>query len=318
MAFMTRSSAATLPVSIKVATEELKVRQELAGFSLPLGATINMDGVCVHLPMFAVLAANMFGVSVRGVEQDEDGLRPDALDAACRETGARVVFMVPTLQNPTNIIMPEQRRREIVEVARRHDLTIVEDDVYGYLPEERPAPVISLAPERTLYVTSASKCLAPGLRVAWLVAPQHLIPRLADSLHGLAISQPPLTAEIARLWIEDGTADRLIDWHRQETAARQAIATEHLDGLDYRRHLAGFHVLLHLPSPWRAEAFAAAALERGVRVVPASVFSATRDNAPPAVRISLSPNGDRAALAQALTMIADLARTTPRIGRAVV
>jgi len=62
MAFITRSSAATLPVSIKVATEELKVRQELAGFSLPLGATINMDGVCVHLPMFAVLAANMFGI----------------------------------------------------------------------------------------------------------------------------------------------------------------------------------------------------------------------------------------------------------------
>ena len=64
MAFMTRSSAATLPVSIKVATEELRIREELAGFSLPLGATINMDGVCVHLPMFAVLAANMFGIGL--------------------------------------------------------------------------------------------------------------------------------------------------------------------------------------------------------------------------------------------------------------
>jgi len=62
MAFITRSSAATLPVSIKTAEEELKVRSELASFSLPLGATINMDGVCVHLPMFAVLAANMFGI----------------------------------------------------------------------------------------------------------------------------------------------------------------------------------------------------------------------------------------------------------------
>jgi len=62
MAFITRSSAATLPVSIKTATEELKVRGELASFSLPLGATINMDGVCVHLPMFSVLAANMFGI----------------------------------------------------------------------------------------------------------------------------------------------------------------------------------------------------------------------------------------------------------------
>ncbi|MEN6427551.1 MAG: dicarboxylate/amino acid:cation symporter [Phycisphaerales bacterium] len=64
MAFITRSSAATLPVSIKAAQEELRVRNELAGFSLPLGATINMDGVCVHLPMFAILAANMFGIEL--------------------------------------------------------------------------------------------------------------------------------------------------------------------------------------------------------------------------------------------------------------
>ena len=63
-AFVTRSSAATLPVSIETAEDELKIHNELASFSLPLGATINMDGVCVHLPMFAVLAANMFGLEL--------------------------------------------------------------------------------------------------------------------------------------------------------------------------------------------------------------------------------------------------------------
>ena len=62
LAFVTRSSAATLPVSIRVSEENLKVNRELASFSLPLGATINMDGVCIHLPMFAILAANMFGI----------------------------------------------------------------------------------------------------------------------------------------------------------------------------------------------------------------------------------------------------------------
>ncbi len=60
-AFVTRSSAATLPVSLRVARDELKVKESLSSFALPLGATVNMDGVCVHLPMFAVLAANMFG-----------------------------------------------------------------------------------------------------------------------------------------------------------------------------------------------------------------------------------------------------------------
>lgn len=62
LAFVTRSSAATLPVSIRVTEENLGVHRELASFSLPLGATVNMDGVCIHLPMFAILAANMFGI----------------------------------------------------------------------------------------------------------------------------------------------------------------------------------------------------------------------------------------------------------------
>ena len=61
-AFLTRSSAAALPVSMRVAQEDLRVRGELSGFALPLGATINMDGVCIHLPVFAILAANLFQI----------------------------------------------------------------------------------------------------------------------------------------------------------------------------------------------------------------------------------------------------------------
>lgn len=63
-AFVTRSSGATLPVTLKTAIDDLKIRKEMAEFSLPLGATINMDGVCIHLPMFAILAANLFGVEL--------------------------------------------------------------------------------------------------------------------------------------------------------------------------------------------------------------------------------------------------------------
>ncbi len=67
-AFITRSSAATLPVSLRTATQDLKVSSSLSGFTLPLGATINMDGVCIHLPVFAVLAGNLFGIEL-GISQ---------------------------------------------------------------------------------------------------------------------------------------------------------------------------------------------------------------------------------------------------------
>lgn len=63
-AFVTRSSGATLPITLKTAIDDLKIRRELADFALPLGATVNMDGVCIHLPMFAILAANIFGIEL--------------------------------------------------------------------------------------------------------------------------------------------------------------------------------------------------------------------------------------------------------------
>lgn len=67
-AFLTRSSAATLPVSFKTAEKELHVKKEISSFALPLGATINMDGVCLHLPVFAILAANMFGIEITPIQ----------------------------------------------------------------------------------------------------------------------------------------------------------------------------------------------------------------------------------------------------------
>ncbi len=274
-----------------------------------------------------IAAANLAGLRLHGLPQDEDGLRPDALEAACRDTGATVLFVMPTIQNPTLTMMPEQRRREIAAVARRHDLMVIEDDVYGFLPKERPVPIAALAPERTLYMTSTSKCLAPGLRVAWLVSPPDLVGRLADALHALSVSQPALTAEIARVWIEDGTADRLLDRQRRDAAARQAVAGEMLDGLEFRGHPASLHVFLHLPAPWRADDFAAAARTRGIGVVPAAAFSASGNAAPDAVRISLIADADRDApaadpdhtmLRRTLGILAELAKSPPPPRAAVI
>src|SRR5262249_26309518 len=101
--------------------------------------------------------ANRSGHALKGVATDREGMRPDALDRAATETGARVVSLQPTIHNPMCSTMGEQRRRDIVAVARRRNLLLVEDDVYGLLPERRPPPIAALAPERTVYVTSASK-----------------------------------------------------------------------------------------------------------------------------------------------------------------
>ncbi|MDJ0935495.1 MAG: PLP-dependent aminotransferase family protein, partial [Kiloniellales bacterium] len=90
---------------------------------------------------------------LHGVALDDQGLMPDSLEAAIRSSGARVLYCIPTLQNPTTTVLPESRRRRVVEICRRHDVTIIEDDIYSFLLETPVTPLSALAPERSFYAT---------------------------------------------------------------------------------------------------------------------------------------------------------------------
>lgn len=262
--------------------------------------------------------AHLAGVHLEGVALDEEGMIPEALDEAARRTGARVVIVVPTIQNPTAAMMGAERRAAIVRVAEARDLIIVEDDVYGYLLPERPLPIATLAPERTVYLTSASKCLAPGLRVGWLALPERFVERFIDVVYAQTVAQPALCHEIIGHWIENGTADRLTEALRREIAARQSLAMEMFDGLAIRGHPASFHMMLDLPAPWRRDEFVAAALAHGIRINSIASFAVDPARATEAVRISLAAAPDRETLTSALATLRDLALTGPRASRAVV
>ena len=256
------------------------------------------------------------------VAMDEEGIEPGALDAACAVSGAKLLFLVPTLQNPTNGVMSLSRRREIVDVARRHDLLLVEDDVYGYVIEKPPPPIATLAPERTIYLTSASKCLAPGLRVSWITAPRPQLARLAEAARIVTVTQPALTGAVVAQWINDGRAEALLHWQRRETAARHAIAAEHLAGLDWRGHEAALHIWLTLPPPWRSDDFTAAARQGrngDARLAPFTVQSEVPPDGPSrAVRITLSQPPDQLTLTRALLALRDILNRGPNRPRAII
>src|SRR5579875_2846773 len=96
---------------------------------------------------------------------DGQGLVPESLREVCRSKGGvRGLFTMPTVQNPLGFVTPIERRREIVEIAREFELTIIEDDAYGYMEENPPASYAELAPERTFYVRGLAKSFAPGIR----------------------------------------------------------------------------------------------------------------------------------------------------------
>lgn len=116
-------------------------------------------------------AAAQLGVKFVGVAMDDGGILPDALAKACRTHGPKAVYLIPTLHNPTTATLAPERRSAIAKIVRDADTVLIEDDAYGLL-DRSASPIANLIPERTYLATTLSKCIAPALRVAYLLARQ--------------------------------------------------------------------------------------------------------------------------------------------------
>jgi DNA-binding transcriptional MocR family regulator len=220
-------------------------------------------------------AARLMHLRLKGLAMDEQGLIPEAFEAACREGSIKALYAVPTLQNPTGIIWPDRRRDDICAIAERYGVTILEDDVYGFLVPEAPLPLVARLPQQVYHLTSTSKSLAPGLRIGCLLAPREAMTRLATGIRTTIWMAPPLMAEIVRRWVHDGTASRLMAQKRSEgirrqTAARSILARHGIRVQD--RHPASFHLWLPLSEAIHDEELVAAARREGVLIAGTSNF----------------------------------------------
>ena len=255
--------------------------------------------------------ASLLHLQLRGVAMDGEGIVPDALEAACRESAPRALYCMPTLQNATARTMSLARRHAIAEVAARHHVALIEDDVYGFLPDHPLPPITAIAPTNSYYITSTSKSMAPGLRVGYVVAPDSRVDRVAAVIRASVWLIAPLLAEVASEWIERGVADGMVAWKREETAARHAASLSILSRWLPASPPRSFHLWLPLPEPWRTEEFVAQARARQVVVSPSEDFMVGRGSAPHAVRVCLGATASRARLEDGLTRLADLLETGP-------
>ena len=260
------------------------------------------------------MAASTRGLYATPVENDAQGMRADSLTLVARSTQARVVYLTPTIHNPASLTMPLERRQAIVEVARRENLTIIEDDAYGMLADPGPPPLAALAPERVWHISTLSKCLTPGLRVAYLaVPPGSDMPMVRAQLRATAQMAPPLSVAVATGWIEDGTAHDILAAIRQEAMERQRIAQRLLPLGSMAAHPQGHHVWLTLPRGWTDREFAQAARKAGATVIPGAAFAMAPEPPPKYVRVGLGAAPDQPALTHALEKLAALMRHGPAL-----
>jgi len=262
-------------------------------------------------------AATQFGRRIIAVEADKHGMLPEMLEEACRQHKPGLVYLNPTLQNPTAITIPERRRKDLASIARRCNVRIVEDDPYWLLAEAPPPPIATLASEQVYYISTLSKCLTPGLRVAFvLIRDPHERERFLVALRSFALMVAPLMAALATQWIVDGSADGLMDGVRKEARLRHRMARDILAGR-YSGAGDGLHVWLELPAYWNSSRFARAADSEGIAVTPAEAF-ATGSVAVNAIRICLGSIQDRGRLQAGLQRLSHLLARRPESFSAVV
>ncbi len=258
------------------------------------------------------------GIVIQPLGMDEKGIIPDEFEKACRERMPKALYVIPSIDNPTTATLPEDRRRALTAIARKHGVAIIEDDPYAPLKLQRTVSMAELASDITWHIATLSKCASPALRVAYVVAPSGTKAlRLASVLRATILMAPPLMSALASRWIMEGALDEITSSIRAENTERQKLAASILGGLGFAADPHGHHLWLRLPEHWRASDFAEHADRAGVSIVPASAF-ATVGHPIEAVRISLGVAPDREDLEDGLTQLASLITQPSLSTRAVV
>jgi DNA-binding transcriptional MocR family regulator len=253
-------------------------------------------------------AAAHTGVRLVGVPMDGNGVLPDALDAACRRHRPKAVYLIPTIHNPTTATMPLARRREVAKILRDRDVLLLEDDAYGMLAPDA-VPLAALVPERTYFAASLSKCIAPGLRVSFLLAPDRNAAGVVAAALRASVQMPAfLMVALAVRWLQDGSAAAIIGAIRAEASARQKLAAAALARQPFAAHPNGHHIWLPLPRSWSRTEFAAHVQRQGLAIVTAETFS-VEETQPRAIRVSLGAARSRAELVAALEILAAALRS---------
>ena len=233
--------------------------------------------------------AHLLHLKLHGLAMDEEGILPEAFEEAARAGLSNVLYVMPSLQNPTVSTMSVNRRLDIAAIAKRFNIRIIEDGVHNLLMKKRLHPMNVYAPERTFYVTSFSKTLTPGLRVGILRAPSEYHKDLRQAIRATMWMTSPLLGEMMTLWIGDGTAQTMLRNRQDESLLRLNIAKNTLRNIPFRAQNGGFHIWIPLPNGIDENAFVNRLKSSGVAVNAGGVFKTPNASTGyPAIRVCLS------------------------------
>ncbi|KAB7619662.1 MocR-like ectoine utilization transcription factor EhuR [Verminephrobacter eiseniae] len=270
--------------------------------------------LCESLTDHGVIGlANVLGFTLKGLDIDEHGIRPDHFEEICNSERVSALVCTPTLNNPTVALMPDSRRRAIAHIAERYGVNVIEDDVHGALPAKAQTPIASLIPELAFYCTSMTKSVLSGLRTGYLTMPRRLALRAESILRVSSWMASAPMAEIATRWIMDGTAQRLVAIQRERLAARQAVVREVLGAYVLGGHPHALSVWLRVPDNWQVDLITRELRRRRIALTLPDPFVVHGARKPKAVRLCVGAEISDSSFKAAVETIREVFEQYPHV-----
>ncbi len=243
------------------------------------GESVGLEGPSYFysLPLFP-----SSGLRLVRLPLDDEGLIPEELYSLYQRNKVRMVFTVPTLQNPTGITMSMDRRRRVLDVCRELRIPIVEDDPYHalYPDDGRPLAIKSLDDDhRVLYIGSLSKIVAPGLRIGWIVGPHSVLARLADAKRQMDFGTSTIMQYLAAVYLSSNDWEHHLVSIRSKLDEQKHVMANYLDSslsriLEFDIPKGGYYMWCRLRRPCNENQLIEACIRNGVVVMPGTVFGA--------------------------------------------
>ena len=239
------------------------------------------DKIAIEAPSYlgAISAFNAYEPDYISVPTDDDGILPDALEDVLKQHTIKLIYLVPTFQNPTGRTLSLERRQRLAELLKQYDVLLLEDDPYSALRYSGEAlPTLqSYAPEHVIYSSTFSKILAPGLRIGFTVAPKALMRWLIIAKQGVDLHTQSFGQAIAALYLTGGYLKdhlpRIIELYQpRRDAMLTALQTHMPEGFTWTHPEGGMFLWLVGPEGFDAEALYHRCVERGVAFVPGKYF----------------------------------------------
>jgi len=240
------------------------------------------DEVVVEAPSYlgALQIFSTAGTRLLGVPLDGEGMRVDILENILLRYRPKLIYTLPTFQNPSGRTMAPRRRLRLLELARRHRVPIVEDDPYGelYYTDQPPSPLLALDQDGyVIYLSTFSKILFPGLRLGWVAAPRPVIERLSQIKQLADLHCSTLIQGVVHEFCQRGALDKHLDrvrglYRQRRDAMLTALTKYGPTGLEWDEPQGGFNLWCRLPPGLKARQLMVEAARQGVALVPGEVF----------------------------------------------